>query len=511
MSSHHEFSPSRSPSIVLITTDTQARNMVCAYGDRPAVETPNLDRFAERATLFENAYCASPVCTPARGSWYTGLHPSRHGAWTNDLTLHRGETTLAERLRTAAYRCVHLGKWHLDGGGYNGHGRPDGGFEPPWFDISNFHQAHPQEGPNRFGAWNRGLDDIEYCFAHNVADRAIDVMREPGDHPLFLAVEFDEPHGPYICPPPWRGRFAYDAIDRPATMNDDLAGKPELQRQYAAFLRGGRENPDDLPAYYRLYHDCNSYVDHEIGRVLEAIDQHMPADTVVVFTSDHGDHHGAFGLCAKGPTMYESTCGVPLLIRTPDGRPGGRTASLASGVDLAPTLLDYAGAPPLAGAGHTGVSLRPVLRGEAASVRDHVIMEYHRFGLGIDAVDGLYPIRCIRTDRWKLSLNLFDRDELYDLADDADERENRIDDPACGAVRDQLHDRLLAWQDRTKDPFRCPQWKRRPWRSDATHTFQGLFTTGYKDDWPDPQHDFHAIPHDLTEPTDPTEKGRNAS
>lgn len=204
----------KSPSIVFITTDTQGRDMVSAYGKRGGVETPNLDRFAREGVLFENAFCASPVCTPARGAWYSGLYPNRNGAWTNNVSMKRGIPLLADLLGDAGYHCVHLGKWHLDGS-YEGDGKPDGGFAD-WFDIANYHQANPQDGPNRFRAWNRGLDDIRFCFAHQVADRAIDIMRTPRDKPLFLAVEFDEPHGPYICPPPFRGRFRYDEVYRPA-------------------------------------------------------------------------------------------------------------------------------------------------------------------------------------------------------------------------------------------------------------------------------------------------------
>lgn len=479
------------PNIVFITTDTQGQNMVSAYGNRAGVETPNIDRFANDAVLFENSFCASPLCTPARSAWFSGLHPNRNGAWTNDTTMRRGVPLLAEVLGGTGYRCIHLGKWHLDAAGYNGAGKADGGFCPPWYDITNFHQEHPQDGPNRFGAWNRGLDDIEYCFGHCVADKAIEVMQNAGDSPLFLAVEFDEPHGPYICPPPFRGRFGYDELYRPDTLNADMTGKPEIQKQAAEFLRAGRNNPEDLPAYYRLYHDCNSYVDHEIGRVLDAINQHLPEDTIVVYTSDHGDHHGAFGQCAKGPTMYDATCAVPLLIRAPDCARGVRTQALASGVDILPTLLDLSGVEfeMPAKHGYSGVSLAPVLRQQAESVRDYVAMEYNRFGIAMRQDEGFFPIRCIRTANWKLAINLFDRDELYHLAEDPNERENLIDNQPCCELRNELHDQVLAWQDGTRDPFRGPQWKLRNWRQNATHQFEGLFTTGYKDEWDN--HDFH--------------------
>jgi uncharacterized sulfatase len=97
--------------------------------------------------------------------------------------------------------------------------------------------------------------------------------------------------------------------------------------------------------------------------------------------------------------------------------------------------------------------------------------------------EGLFPIRCIRTHDWKLAINLFDKDELYDLRDDPEEANNAIDDEAFADIRNELHDRILGWQKLTRDPFRGPRWQQRPWRTDVTHEFKGLFTTGWKDSW----------------------------
>lgn len=175
-----------------------------------------------------------------------------------------------------------------------------------------------------------------------------------------------------------------------------MSGKPKLQRHYADFLRSSRENPEDLPAYYRLYHDCNSYVDYEIGRVLDALRELLPEDNaLVIYTSDHGDHHGAFGLCAKGPTLYDATCAVPLMVKAPGAVPGRRVGGLASGVDIFPTILDFAGIDRTRFKpqnGYDGASLLPAVRGEAdAAPHDAVFMEYHRFGINQDQTDGATP------------------------------------------------------------------------------------------------------------------------
>lgn len=474
------------PNILFITTDTQGREMISSYVDRPGVETPNIDGLARRGTLFENCFTTSPVCTPARSSWYTGLYPNRNGAWANELAISRHVPVLGEQLTAHGYEALHLGKWHLDAGGYAGRGEADGGFdEDAWYDLRNFYNEVGRDGVNRFGGWSRGLEEIEFCFAHRVADRAIDHLRrrQTSQQPLFLSVSFDEPHGPYICPPPFRGRFSQDEIYKPPTFMADLTGKPRIQQEYSAFLARARPTPDTFPGYYHRYYDCNSYVDYEIGRVLEAVERYCP-DAVIIFTSDHGDHLGAFGLCAKGPTMYDHTIAVPLIVAGPGFEGGRRHAGLVSSVDIWAAIQEMAGIPAPADAAYVGQSLLPVLVGEAKTARPEIFVEYNRFGRLHHQAEGFFPIRCIRTEQWKLSINLFDRDELYNLEVDPDEANNLIDEPALDAVRRELHDRLLAWQDQTRDLFRSPQWGHRPWRNDYAHDFVGFFTTGQADPWP---------------------------
>ena len=501
------------PNIVFITTDTQGREMLSTYVDRPGVSTPCLDQMAADGVVFENAFTAAPVCTPARGSWYTGLPPNRHGAMGNELAVSRAVPFIGELLARGGYATHHVGKWHLDAAGYAGAGIADGGFNADtWYDLSNFYDEVGREGPNKFGGWNKGLEDESFCFGHRVADRAIEIIEEsaggPRDRPLFLAVEFDEPHGPYICPPPFCDRYSSHDIFVPETASRqvNLEGKPELQQQYAAYLRdvldteahGPRRATDRhkrasaeagprLPRYYAKYYSCNSYVDYEIGRVLDAVRRRCPADTLVIFTSDHGDHLGAFGLGPKGPTMYDHTVAVPLLVWAPRLPGGRRETGLVSALDVFPTMLDAAGVEftPEQRLGYDGRSLMPVLSGDAEAVRDSVAIEYNRFGIQFNQVRGFYPIRCIRTKSWKLAINLFDRDELYDLSADPGEAVNRIDDPASVEVRNALHDRLLEGMYNTQDLLRGPSWANRPWRPDRDRSFVGFTTTGFAETWPD--------------------------
>ena len=494
------------PPIIFVTTDTQGRDMVSAYGpahwhrsgaadggEPQLPETPNIDRLAARGTLFSTCITASPLCTPARSSWYTGLPPNRNGALCNNVAPSRAAPLLGELLAEAGYASHHVGKWHLDAG-YAGAGRADAGFSAAsWYDLTSFYDEVGRSGVNRFGGWLRGLEDVRYCYAHRVVDRAIDLLQgRDRDTPLFLAVELDEPHGPYICPPPFQGRYDQRRLPRPASFPTAPADKPRLQRDYSEWLGAARSTPGEYPGYYHKYYGCNSYADWEIGRLLDAVDRYCP-DALLIYTSDHGDHLGAFGLCAKGPTMYDHTVAVPLLVAG-QGLPAGlRRECLTSSLDVWATVVEAAGVPGADDgrfprtAGYTGESLLPLLRGErsASEHRGAAFSEYHRFGIRQERAGGCYPIRCLRTADWKLSINLLDSDELYDLRADPGETVNLIHAPEHAGLRNELHDLLLAHLEETGDLLDGAGWERRPWRTgNAGRPFEGLFTTGYRDLWP---------------------------
>ncbi len=455
---------------VFLMTDTQNQSMVGAYGN-PRVDTPNLDRLASEGVRFERAYTACPLCTPARGAIFSGLHPQSNGAWMNNVAPAANIALMGEIFRRGGYRAAYTGKWHLDGSAYFGDGTPGGGFEGEWwYDGKRYAE---DIGPERFSAYRRcqTSDDLraagfgeENLWAHRVADRARDFLERVGDEPFVLVASFDEPHGPYVAPPEYWEKFDGSEIPKRDNFFAPLRDKPRIH----AVQRGERAEMDwdgfASSPFARRWYGCNSYVDREIGRVLDAVDRLHGDDTMVIYTTDHGDQFGSHGLMGKGPMMYEETCNVPLLVRLPGGPRGAVSDALASHVDLLPTLLDYAGVdrPPVL----QGTSMRPALEDPACGrVREAAMVNFHRFAVNHDDWGEFFPVRCATDGRYKLVLNLFDTDELYDLTTDPYELDNRLHDPSLRPQRDGLHDWLLAEMDRIRDPFRSYQWGAREWRT----------------------------------------------
>lgn len=461
---------------VIIMTDTQNKSMVGAYGD-PWVDTPNLDRLAVEGIRFERAYTTCPLCTPARAGLFTGLHPQLAGAWCNNIATYRHVALMGVIFRHYGFRAAYTGKWHLDGTAYFGSGEPQGGFEPDWWydgkryieDIGPemFHDYRTRGTPE--GLREAGFTE-ENIWGHRVANRAIDFMERVGpDEPFVLVCSFDEPHGPFVAPPEYWEKFAPEDLPMPPNFGAPLDGKPGLQKVHRT--QRGEHAWEEFAPWLTRFFGCNSYIDREIGRVVEAVDRTHPDDTVVFYTSDHGDQLGAHGLTSKGPMMYEETCNVPFIVRVPGGPSGAVSTALVSHVDIIPTMLDMAGIerPEVL----NGVSLAPVLTDPQAQVRRTAIVNFHRFAINHDNWGEFYPIRCITDGRHKLAVNLFETDELYDLQEDPGEITNLIGDPEYAAVRDELHDLLLDRMDEIRDPFRSWHWGHREWRQVREPFYRG--------------------------------------
>lgn len=450
--------------VVFIMTDTQRWDMCNCYRST-GLQTPCIDALAEKGMRFERGYTTQPVCQPARSAIFTGQYPSTCGSWSNSMGKADNLPTIGRRLADNGVHTAYIGKWHLDGGDYFGTGNcPDGWDENYWYDMRRYlEELTPQQRvQSRTTAYME--DNIwpeEMCYAHRCADKAEHFLANHGEESFFLTVSFDEPHGPYMCPPPYADMYKNFSFPKDPSFFDTLQNKPEYQQVWA----NGRQNEDKnaLSTNHQYFFGCNSYVDYEIGRVLRAIETHTP-DALIIYTSDHGDFLAAHSLTGKGPAAYDEITRIPYIIAGP-GIPQGVNAHPVSHINLAPTIFDLMGfSSPKT---FHGKSITPMLYNSNARVNDYIFMEFGRYEVDHDGFGAFQPMRSAFDGRYKLNIHLMSTDELYDLETDPYELDNLIHSPAHEAIRNTLHDAILQNQDSARDPFRGYYWQRRPWRTDA--------------------------------------------
>lgn len=458
--------------VVLIMTDTTRKDMLGCYGDQRMM-TPHLDRLARDGIRYEHAYTCQPVCGPARSAIFTGTFPHTNGMVTNSIAMGDNVKTIGQRLTDHGFHCGYIGKWHLDGSDYFGNGRcPQGWEEEYWYDMRRYLNELSDEDRIRSRKSETSFDpDMteEFTYAHRCSDRAIRFLDHHAEDDFLLVVSYDEPHGPCLCPAPYNTMYEGFRFEDNPNFRDDLTKKPLMQQLWAgeAMNQSGEEinRPSQKLA---LFLGCNTFVDYEIGRVLDKIEETVP-DAMVIFTSDHGDMLGAHRLQMKNATAYKEVANIPLIIK--GGEKGKTVEAPASHIDLAPTILDYMGvAIPKC---LEGRSMMPQIRDVSVPVNDQVFVEFTRYEVDHDGFGGLQMMRAAVSDRYKLVINLLDSDEFYDMENDPYEVHNRIEDPAYAEARDRLHDLLLEHMNETRDLYRGYQWAARPWRRDKAPSWAG--------------------------------------
>lgn len=468
---------------ILFLAETQGAQFLGCHRENFDLQTPHLDRLASQGLLFEQAFTCSPVCGPARSAIFTGLFPHSNGVFGNDLAPHIDVPTLGQRLARAGVHAGYIGKWHLDGTDYFGDGRCPPGWDPEvWFDGRNYLDSH--EDPQMRDATRRQMspDEVarlgitaDFTFVRRIGDRARDFIARNRDKDFFLVVAPDEPHDPFICPEPFVS--AFDDVRIPVPNADDsLESKPLMQREWSRHCNpAGRmlERGPDGVRFKRdpLYLGCNSFLDSEVGRILESVDEHVPG-ALVIYTADHGEMFGSHRLNGKGPAMYQEITHIPFLVRWPGCAPENcRVEAPVSHIGITPTILDFFGVPipDLL----EGSSLLGSFRDPGSATREPVFIEFNRYEVDHDGFGAFAPVRCVFDGRWKLAVNLLDTDELYDLQTDPQELHNLVSDAGLAGVRERLHDCLLDWMDTTRDPLRGPHWRRREWRTKECSSWGG--------------------------------------
>jgi len=469
-----ELVKAETPNFLVLLTDTQPTNFLGCYAgaDRG---TPHLDGLAARGTVFMRAYCASPLCTPSRAAFHSGQTPTRAGAYTNSLSLGQSVRTMGQIFRDAGYRCGHIGKWHLDGHDYFGSGEcPDGWEDAYWYDGRRYLLDLT---PTQVETWRRlspytsqvfreaGIT-AEFTWANRVSNKALRFLddQKSEQRPYLLVCSYDEPHHPFFCPPEYIEKYEEPSAGWPigGSANDSLEGKPEFQKDWADGPKGS--NFPEGVYHFPAMMGCNEYLDHEIGRVLNAaqdLSEKTGKPTWIIHASDHGDHMGSHGLSNKGGTAYEANARVPLIVVRPGCAPAIQE-SVVSLMDVLPTLLEAAGIE--IPAALDGASFLAQVGTEEIDAERQAVVEYTRYELGHDGFGGLLPMRALVRGPWKLVLNGLDTDELYNLDRDPHELQNLIDDADASSLRDQLHDALINWMYEHEDPWRGSMWEKRAWR-----------------------------------------------
>ena len=456
--------------ILLICVDDLKPLLGC-YGD-PRVKTPNLDRLAARGMVFERAYCNQAVCSPSRNALMTGLRPGTLGIYdleTNFRLARPDAVTLTQHFMAHGWRAEGLGKiYHV------GHGNGDDAAS--WSVVSSPGRAEtyqlpasriagrPQRAPAgklakdepRGAAWE-AADVADEAYRDGViATEAIARLRAAAARegtPFFLAAGFIRPHLPFCAPQRWWDLYQRETFV-PALRRTLPDGAPSFAghssgelRRYSGVPEAGLL-PDDLQrTLLHGYHAAVSYVDAQIGRVLDALDALKLTDrTLVVLWGDHGWHLGDHGLWCKH-SNYEQAARIPLIVAGPGIKPG-RCQGLVESVDIYPTLAELAGLP--ARDGLDGRSFAAALRDPAAATKPHVLHCYPR---------GERMGRALRTAthrlvEWKVPGAPADTAELelYDLAADPDETVNlAAKDPARAAA---LRETLVSSYPESRPPLR---------------------------------------------------------
>ncbi len=432
----------RRPNLLFVFAD-QMRGMAMRCAGNRNVRTPAMDRLAAEGTMFTHAYANCPVCTPSRAMMLTGLYPLTCRTVANDLPLPVEFEGIGTVCRSAGYATGWIGKWHLDG-------VPRNKFTPP--------------GPRRHGfdfwaAWNcahnyfngRYYRDtpepiaIEGYEPAGQTDIAIDFIHQHRHEPFCLFLSWGPPHNPYDqVPEEYRRMYDPAQIDLRPNVRPIPPGRVDLSR--------GADIRRTIADYYAQI----TALDAQLGRLLETLDQlKLSEDTIVVFTSDHGDMLWSQGMLRK-QQPWEESINIPFLIRWPGRVPVGRKCDvLMSVADMAPSLLSLMGLEVPAQV--EGQDLSQVILGRSDSGPESVFL------MDVVTMDeafaqGLREWRGVRTRQYTYAC--FTDGEgwvLYDNAADPYQLDNLIDKPSARPLRRRMHSLLEEWLERTGDA--CLPWQ----------------------------------------------------
>jgi arylsulfatase A-like enzyme len=490
---------SKARNVLWIMVDQLRWDYLSCYG-HPSLETPHIDGLAARGMRFDRAYVQSAICGPSRMSSYTGRYVRSHGATWNGFPLRIGEPTLGDHLRDIDVDSVLVGKTHMvadregmkrlgidpqsiigvhaaecgftpferDDGmhpdnhydsnpPYNAYLREHGmGGDNPWEEWANSAEG---ENGELLSGWLMKYADLparvpeKHSETPYMTQRGIEFMESAGERPWLCHLSYIKPHWPYIAPAPYHNMYGPGDILPAVRSNAERMTDHPVYRAWQnhrvcrAFARDDvRERV--IPTYMGLI----KQIDDQMGVLMDYLESSgRMDDTMIVFTSDHGDNLGDHWLGEKD-LFHDASVRVPLIIYDPrpeaDATRGGVSEALVEAIDLAPTFLDFFGGDPKP---HVleGLSLAPILHSEPAPWRDYAISEYDyatrqsRMELDVDHDEARMVM--IFDGRWKYIHAEGFRPLLFDLESDPDELVDMGGDPAHEEIRARLHEAMFAW------------------------------------------------------------------
>ncbi len=483
------------PNILFITTDQQRKDTLGCY-DNPRIQTPNIDRLAREGVQFDRAYCESPICIPSRITMITGKKAGHHGATLHNCSMRDNERTIGHVLTENGYITHFIGKPHFKSQQHRGteesiadwrdgkYDRWNGPFAG--FQTVDIILGHSNSLLGHYGQWLREYHADEYHYFKVQNMESLDVTcgngvykndipeeiysstyvgdqtcrflerAKDGDSPFYCFASFPDPHWPVM--PPKKYLEMYDDVEMPEnTPYNGEAEKSNYPRQFKRaweyidkhyqgdilYNGGGHymKNPDDAAKIMRPYWGAVTLIDKNVGKVLDTLEElGLVENTIVIFTTDHGEYMGAHGMMAKGGFLWEEFVNLPCILRyPPEAQAGLRSRALCSLVDVVPTLLDYAGihdhnlAP-------DGISQRQVCNGTVDSLREALTIMHPTEGDSSIAPDQ----HALISDEWKLVYYAGDPNgELYNLKNDPEERNNLYNRPETREIQRTLIVQLL--------------------------------------------------------------------
>ena len=451
------------PNILFIIADQLRSHALGCYGN-DQLNTPKIDRLAKEGVMFSNAISTAPVCSPYRGMLMSGNFPLKNGMVLNDHFLRNPTPYFSEVCKSAGYRTGYIGKWHLDGYDREGYIPPERrlGFEY-WRALecthNYFHSKYYHQDEKEPRVWP-GYDAVAQT------DTACKFIVRHKYEPFCLFLSWGPPHGPYAAPAEYEEMFADREIKMRENVNDfETARKmwrecntetvPESwkkMREKSVAWWGDEASNEEILRRYRLYYASIKTLDDCFGRLLAVLDSTGQLDnTVIVFTSDHGDNLGSHRQIGK-QLPFEESISVPFLIRYPEKiKPNTFTDALLSPVDIMPTVLSLAG---ISCHDVDGEDMSGAAMGKAEDFRDAVLI-MKSIPLGTNWIyNGNGAWRGVRTKRYTYARKSDTREPwmLFDNLKDPFQMNNLIDDPSYTSLRIELDKKTDELLEKAGDP-----------------------------------------------------------